>query len=183
MVWIIMKIIGITASPHEKGNTATLVQKSLEDVAAKGAETEYVNLAKLNINPCKGCNYCKAHDTCVQKDDFASVMEKVAGADGILMGSPVYFFDITAQEKIFIDRLYACVDGEFKSRVPPGKKMGFIYSQSTPDRHAFDANLDKYNQVAGMLGIESVGKFVSVGDVSANPAEIDGAVEIAEKLL
>ncbi|MDV0445634.1 hypothetical protein MmiAt1_12230 [Methanimicrococcus sp. At1] len=178
-----MKIIGITASPHENGNTATLVKKSLEDVAAKGAETEYIDLAKLTIHPCKGCNYCKAHDTCVQKDDFAGVMEKFVGADGILMGSPVYFFDITAQEKVFIDRLYACVDGQSQSRIPPGKKMGFIYSQSTPDRNAFDANLDKYNQVAGMLGIEPVGKFVSVGNVSENPAEIDGAVAIAEKLL
>lgn len=178
-----MKILGITASPHPNGNTATLVQKSLEDVAAKGAETECIDLAKLTIHPCKGCNYCKAHDTCVQKDDFASVAEKIVAADGILMGSPVYFFDITAQEKVFIDRLYACVDAGFKSRIPPGKKIGFIYSQNTPDRNAFAVNLDKYNQVAGMLGIESVGKFVSVGDVSANPAEIDGAVAIAEKLI
>ncbi|MDR2944136.1 MAG: flavodoxin family protein [Methanosarcinales archaeon] len=177
-----MKIIGITASPREKGNTATLIQKSLDAAAAKGAETEYINLSKLTIHPCKGCNYCKAHDTCVQKDDFASVAEKIVSADGILMGSPVYFFDITAQAKIFIDRLYACVDSAFKSRVPPGKKIGFIYSQNTPDRNAFGAHLDKYNQVAGMLGIAAVGKFVSVGDVSANPAEIDGAVEIAEKL-
>ncbi|MDL2261282.1 flavodoxin family protein [Methanimicrococcus sp. OttesenSCG-928-J09] len=178
-----MKIIGITASPHEKGNTATLVNKSLEAVAAKGAETEHIDLAKLTINPCKGCNYCKAHDTCVQKDDFGKVMEKVVAADAILMGSPVYFFDITAQEKIFIDRLFACVDAQSKSRVPPGKKIGFIYSQNTPDRSAFDVNLDKYNQVAGMLGIESVGKYVSVGSVSENPSEIDGAVALAEKLL
>ncbi|WNY28603.1 hypothetical protein MmiEs2_07990 [Methanimicrococcus stummii] len=178
-----MKIIGITASPHEKGNTATLVQKALEDAAAKGAETEHIDLAKLTINPCKGCNYCKAHDTCVQKDDFAGVMEKFVAADGILMGSPVYFFDITAQEKVFIDRLYACVDGQYNSRIPAGKKMGFVYSQNTPDRDAFAVNLDKYNQVAGMLGIEPVGKFVSVGSVSENPSEIDGAIAIAEKLL
>lgn len=178
-----MKIIGMTSSPRETGNTVTLVKKSLEAVAEKGAETEYIDLAKMNIHPCKGCNYCKAHDTCIQKDDFGTVMEKVVSADGILMGSPVYFFDITAQEKVFIDRLYACVDAQFNSRIPAGKKMGFIYSQNTPDRDAFAANLDKYNQVAGMLGIEPVGKFVSVGDVSANPGEINGAVEIAEKLL
>ena len=178
-----MKIIGITASPHENGNTATLIRKSLDAAASKGAEVEYVNLAKLNIQPCKGCNYCKAHENCVQKDDFSQVVEKIAGADGILMGSPVYFFDINAQQKILIDRLYSCVDASFKSRVPPGKKIGFIYSQNTPDRAAFSANLDKYNQVAGMLGLESVGKYVSTGDVSSNLSEIDGAVEIAEKLL
>lgn len=178
-----MKIIGITASPRENGNTVTLVKESLEAVAAKGAETEHINLAKLTIHPCKGCNYCKTHETCVQKDDFAAVMEKFVKADGILLGSPVYFFDITAQEKVFIDRLFSCVDAQFKSRIPPGKKMGFIYSQNTPDRDAFAVHLDKYNQVAGMLGIEPVGKFVSVGDVSANPAEIEGAVAVAEKLL
>lgn len=178
-----MKIIGITASPHEKGNTATLVNKSLEAVAAKGAETELIDIAKMNINPCKGCNYCKANDKCVQKDDFDKVMEKFVAADGILMGSPVYFFDITAQEKIFIDRLFACIDGQSNSRIPAGKKIGFIYSQNTPDRNAFDANLDKYNQVAGMLGIESVGKYVSTGSVSENPSEIDGAIALAEKLL
>lgn len=177
-----MKIIGITASPRENGNTVTLVKKSLENASSKGAVTEHIDLAKSTIHPCKGCNYCKAHETCVQKDDFASVMEKINSADGILMGSPVYFFDITAQEKIFIDRLYSCVDAQFKSRISPGKKIGFIYSQNTPDRNAFSANLDKYNQVAGMLGMEPVGKFVSVGNVSENPSEINGAIEITEKL-
>jgi Multimeric flavodoxin WrbA len=178
-----MKILAITSSPRENGNTAALLKASLENVASKGAETEYVDLTKYTINPCKGCNYCKAHDTCVQKDDFAEVAGKIVGADGILLGSPVYFFDINAQEKILIDRLYACIDAQFKSRVPAGKKIGFVYSQNTPDRDAFAANLDKYGQVAGMLGIESVGKYVSFGDVSANPSEIDGAVELSNKLL
>lgn len=178
-----MKIIGITASPRENGNTVTLVKKSLENASSKGAKTEHIDLAKLTIHPCKGCNYCKAHETCVQKDDFASVIEKINAADAILMGSPVYFFDITAQEKIFIDRLYSCVDAQFKTRIPGGKKIGFIYSQNTPDRNAFNANLDKYNQVAGMLGLKSIGKFVSVGNVSENPAEIDGAIAFSEKLI
>ena len=178
-----MKIIGITSSPHENGNTAKLLKAALDNAASKGAETEYVDLTKLTIHPCKGCNYCKAHDTCIQKDDFAEVAGKIVGADGILLGSPVYFFDINAQEKTLIDRFYSCVDAQFKSRVPPGKKLGFIYSQNTPDRTAFDANLDKYNKVVGMLGIEPVGKFVSVGDVSNNPAEIDGAVALSNKLL
>ena len=178
-----MKILGITSSPHENGNTATLIKASLKNAESKGAETEFVNLTKYTINPCKGCNYCKAHDTCVQKDDFAEVAGKIVSADGILLGSPIYFFDINAQEKILIDRLYACIDAGFKSRVPPGKKIGFIYSQNTPDRTAFEAHLNKYDQVAGMLGIESVGKFVSVGDVSKNPAETEGAIALSNKLL
>ena len=178
-----MKILGMTSSPHENGNTATLMKAALNNASSKGAETEYIDLTKYTINPCKGCNYCKGHDTCVQKDDFAEIAGKMASADGILLGSPIYFFDINAQEKILIDRLYALIDAGFKSRVPPGKKIGFIYSQNTPDRKAFDVHLNKYCQAAGMLGMESVGKFVSVGDVSKNPAEKDGAVALSNKLL
>jgi len=178
-----MKILGITSSPHENGNTAALLKAALKNAASKGAETEYVDLTKYTINPCKGCNYCKAHDTCVQKDDFAEVAGKIAAADGILLGSPIYFFDINAQEKVLIDRFYALIDAGFKSRVPPGKKIGFIYSQNTPDRTAFDVHLDKYGQAAGMLGMTPIGKYVSVGDVSKNPAELEGAVALSNKLL
>ncbi|WNY25021.1 flavodoxin family protein [Methanolapillus millepedarum] len=177
-----MKIIGLTASPRAAGNTVTLVTKMLEDAASKGAETKQMDLAKLDIKPCKGCNYCKSHEDCVQKDDFAKVISEMKSADGIILGSPVYFFDITAQEKTFVDRLYSCVDAQFKSRIPSGKKIAFIYSQNTPNRAAFEQNLAKYDQVAGMLGFQNVGKFVSVGDVKANPVEIEGAVALEKKL-
>ncbi|MDV0446639.1 FMN-dependent NADH-azoreductase [Methanosarcinaceae archaeon Ag5] len=177
-----MKMIGLTASPRAAGNTNTLVTKMLEDAASKGAETKHLDLAKLDIKPCKGCNYCKTHEECVQKDDFASVIAEIKSADGIIIGSPVYFYDITAQEKLFIDRLYSCVDAQFKSRIPAGKKVAFIYSQNTPNRAAFESNLAKYDQVAGMLGFQNVGKFVSVGDVKANPAEVESAVALERKM-
>ncbi|WNY26844.1 flavodoxin family protein [Methanolapillus ohkumae] len=177
-----MKIIGLTASPHANGNTVTLVTKILENAASGGAQTKHLDLAKLNISPCKGCNYCKAHEDCVQKDDFTDVISEINSSDGIVLGSPVYFSDISAQEKLFIDRLYSCVDASFKTRIPPGKKIAFIYSQNTPDRKAFDQHFAKYDFIAGMLGLQSVGRFVSVGDVKKSPAEIDGAVALGKKL-
>lgn len=98
------KIIGIIGSPRIGGNTAFLVEKALESARNNGAETEIIQLGKSNINPCIACNICKEKGKCSIEDDMELILEKIKSADGIIIGSPVYFGNVTAQTKIFIDR-------------------------------------------------------------------------------
>ncbi len=99
-----VKIIGIVGSPRSKGNTSFLMQKALESAESVGVQTEIIYLGRSDIRPCKACNVCKETGECAIKDDMKSILEKVNSAQGIIIGSPVYFGNVTAQTKIFMDR-------------------------------------------------------------------------------
>ncbi|MGD0280283.1 MAG: flavodoxin family protein [Smithella sp.] len=101
-----MKIIGLNGSPRRKNSrTGQLVNKVLESAAAKGARTEFLDIMKLKIKPCTACDKCHKTGYCVQKDDFNQTYEKIMSADGLVLGSPVYIYQVTAQLKNWIDRL------------------------------------------------------------------------------
>lgn len=138
-----MKIIGINASPRKRGNTQTLVEAVLEGAAQKGAQTGLVALRELNINGCLGCEGCKQHPgKCVQKDDLTPLMQEMTTCDAIVMGTPVYWFQVAAQFKILVDRLYSFMEtivnpetGEetFRCAFPRGRKFVFIVSRGDPE--------------------------------------------------
>lgn len=116
-----IRVLGISGSPRLKGNTATMVQKCLEGADQAGAAVEFVSLASQKVNPCRGCTEV-CHPTfrpnvdlaeviskgpwnlCPQQDDAKSVIDKMASADTIVVGSPVYFANVTSQTKALFDR-------------------------------------------------------------------------------
>jgi len=106
----IMKIIGIVCSPREGGNTEILVRHALESARETGAaETELIHLGNKHINPCKGCDACERTGKCCQKDDMQDIYGKLISAHGIIIGTPVYFWGVTAQAKTLMDRTYCLV--------------------------------------------------------------------------
>lgn len=101
-----MKIIGILSSPHgRKSATLGLVEAAVEGARQAGAETELVDITKLKINYCKGCVCCYAKGRCPQKDDFQGVLDKMLAADGIVLSSPNYIDNVSAQLKTLLDRM------------------------------------------------------------------------------
>lgn len=99
-----VKIMGIIGSPRKDSNTEYLVQKALESAAEYGAETEAYNLGMMNIKPCKACDICKVTGECPENDDIKEILSEIVNAHGIIIGSPVYFGNVSAQLKIFMDR-------------------------------------------------------------------------------
>jgi multimeric flavodoxin WrbA len=99
-----MKVIGISGSPRPEGNTTLLVREALNAVAEEGIETEFISLADKELNPCIGCNLCKETGNCQIIDDIEEILEKMKEADGIILGSPVYFGGVSAQLKMLMDR-------------------------------------------------------------------------------
>ncbi len=138
-----MKVIGINASPRKRANTQTLVEAILNGAAERGEETRLVNLRELKINGCLGCEGCKKHlGKCVQKDDLTILLQDMTTYDAIVMGTPVFWYHVTAQFKMLVDRLYCFLEfgenpetGEqtFKSEFPSGKKILFIISRGDPE--------------------------------------------------
>ena len=99
-----MKILGISFSPREQGNTELLMDISLASAKRQGAETEMCRVADRTIHPCNACGNCFKTGECSIKDDMQEIYQKLLEADGIIFGTPVYFYNITAQGKAFIDR-------------------------------------------------------------------------------
>jgi multimeric flavodoxin WrbA len=133
-----MKVIGINSSPRKKANTQTLVEAVLAGAAKNGAETRMVNLREMEINGCLGCEGCKKHlGKCVQKDDLTTLLQDLTEYDAIVLGTPVYWFHVSAQLKMLIDRLYCFMEhtdpktGEAVMRFefPAGKKFITIVSR------------------------------------------------------
>ena len=102
-----MKILGMSFSPREQGNTELLMERSLAGARDQGADTELCRVADRNVHPCTGCGSCFKTGMRSIKDDMQEICEKMLAADGILFGSPVYFYNITAQGKAVIDRTLA----------------------------------------------------------------------------
>lgn len=100
-----MKVIGINGSARKDGNTAIIVGEVFDELNNEGIETELIQLADYEIQPCRGCFACKGRGDCVfAKDGFAEIFSRMVEADGILLGSPVYSADVSAKMKAFLER-------------------------------------------------------------------------------
>ena len=102
-----MKVLGINGSARKDGNTAILLETVFSELEKYGIETEMVQLAGSHIHGCKACMGCFRNKDrkCVTDDDiFNDIFAKMVEADGIILGSPVYFTDVTAEMKALIDR-------------------------------------------------------------------------------
>lgn len=100
-----MKVIGINGSARKDGNTALIIDKVFDELNKEGIETELIQLADYEIQPCKGCFACKGRGNCVfAKDGFDEIFSRMVEADGIILGSPVYSADVSAMMKAFLER-------------------------------------------------------------------------------
>ncbi len=99
-----MKIVAVVGSPRMNGNTSYLTDQALAEARKLDAETEKVMLTQYHINPCQGHDDCGDLASCPQKDDTEFIVRKLYDADGIILSSPVYYYNVTAQLKAFIDR-------------------------------------------------------------------------------
>lgn len=139
-----MNVIGINGSPRKQWNTATLVTKALEGAAAQGATTELFHLYDLNFKGCVSCFACKkrggkSYGKCVLSDDLAPVLGKIATADALVIGSPIYFGTVTGETRSFLERLlfpYLTYTIPYGTLFPKKIKTGFIYTMNVRDEQS-----------------------------------------------
>lgn len=145
-----MKITALLASPRKKANSSYIAKYICEKAEKKGAQVKYFYLNDLKYMGCQACMACKnGSDRCVVQDDLMDVLDDVAEADILIMASPIYFGDVNAQLKGFIDRAFSYLVPDFyfadnKSRLAPGKKMIMILTQGHEDMNSFADVYPKY---------------------------------------
>jgi multimeric flavodoxin WrbA len=99
-----MKILGISGSLNENGNTSFAVRHALEILAGEGAKCTFITLAGKDIHPCTGCWACQANRKCRFDDDMTGILDAMRECDGLILGSPVYFGMVSGTLKNMMDR-------------------------------------------------------------------------------
>ena len=151
-----MKILSVLGSPRKDGNTAKILEKYIEGIKARNDEFDItiVYPSEEDIKPCMGCNACKGGSpkACVIDDDMKKYYDELNSADVIILATPVYWFNMSSQLKIFIDRMYGL---DFKN-FPSGKKLVLLMSFGDNDMISSGAvNMsNSLKQMAQFLGME-----------------------------
>lgn len=184
-----MKVLGINSSPREESNVRIALEAALEAAGAKGAETEIIDVNGLAISPCQADNYCKEHDSeCALNDDMADIYKKMEEADGIILATPIYFFDITAQAKTVIDRLYCYFMNEKYSELFSNKNVAIIATNGGAPVEAFEGSLKTQMVAFETLGFKT-GDILVLGDnnipgaIKEKEDQLEKAKALGENLL
>ncbi len=150
-----MKFIVINGSPRKEWNTDILLHHAIQGIKDGRAEAELIYLYELDFKGCSGCLACKAKNSkrlghCAVSDGLQPVLEKIDQSDGLILGSPIYFGDVTAEIRALLERLffqYANFDGG-KLLFAGKAKAAFFYTMNAPEGYMDDL----YKKYADMLG-------------------------------
>ena len=137
-----MTYYAINGSPRKTHNTATILNKALEGVKAADpqAQTELIHLYSHDFSGCVSCFECKrlggkSYGKCAVRDGLTPILERLADADGIIFGSPVYFHSITGKMRMFFERLlfqYFVYDADYSALSPKRMPTAFVYTMNVP---------------------------------------------------
>lgn len=171
-----MKIMILNGSPRLQGNTRTALIAVVDGIAENisDAQIEFVDITKLDLSGCIACDQCKSNGgSCVILDDSAELIEKLALADVIIFGTPVYWWGVSAQLKVVIDKMYS--KSEYFQHC--SKKLGIIAVGANPENDIqYELISTQFKCISNYLGWDLViDKSLSAyapGEIAKNEAEI-----------
>jgi multimeric flavodoxin WrbA len=145
-----MRVIAVNGSPRKKWNTATLLENALQGAASVGAQTELVHLYDLEYQGCTSCFSCKrkgntCNGLCAMRDGLTGLLEAVLATDVLILGSPIYFGDVTGEMRSFLERLLfpnISYDEFGRSDFPGRVSCGWIFTMNCPEQYVKDVHYD-----------------------------------------
>jgi multimeric flavodoxin WrbA len=183
------KVLVLLGSPRRKGNSAILAEQIAKGARSTKAKVEIIYLHGKNIAPCKACMICQKQNSkgCSIRDDMQEIYPKLVEADAWVIASPVYWFAMSAQTKIFMDRCFALI--AYKDNPFLGKRIAIAmtYGDVDPFRsgcvNALRAFQDTYryteSQIVGMV----YGSAMDAGEIRSNENVMQEAAELGIKLV
>ena len=154
------KIVAFIGSPNKAGKTAGIVNEIVRGAQQYGAEGKIYTLSNMNIKYCQGCKYCKKEgNTCCIKDDMQQIYEDFINADSIIIGSPIYSCQVSAQTKTLFDRFYALFDGYYKRRFNV-KRAAVVYSQGQDNPELYSEYFNYNSKFLENFGLEIIDTLV-----------------------
>lgn len=180
-----MKILAIQGSPRKKGNTNRVLDEMIKGAEDNGHEVKKYYLQEMDINPCSGCEICAKGKDCRYDDDGAEIINQLAEGASIILASPIYFGQITAQAKTIVDRFYSIFNNPDKKF---DGKAAMIITHAYPEKDIYETYI-KLTEAQPFLNntelefietLEVAGvKFI--GDVDKAEDDLKRAYEIGQK--
>jgi multimeric flavodoxin WrbA len=188
-----MKILAIAGSPRRGGNTDTLLDQAISGARSKGAEVERVSLSRLNVAPCIECNRCLESGRCAVEDDYQALYDKTLEADGIMLAAPIFFTNLNAHTKAFVDRFQSLWALRYVLEkpvpLPPGgeRRRAIFLSAAGSLKTKFDCSLSVVRAFLATIDAELVGKLCvngidDKGEVSEHPETLEQAYALGSLL-
>ncbi|MEN6460065.1 MAG: flavodoxin family protein [Syntrophomonas sp.] len=174
-----MNIIGVVGSPRKGGNTDVLIKHILQGASDRGAATHLIHLNDMTFKGCQDCGFCKINGYCKQQDDMTPVYKDIEEADAIIIGSPIYMWNISGQTKLFIDRWYAFVNSDMSIRLKDSKKAILVFTQGSSDPEAFRYVFSWFEKLLQMSRFEVLDTIIAPG--VRNVGEIARMQELMNK--
>ena len=178
----------LKGSPREKGNSSTLAEQAAAGARQSGAEVESFDLHKMDIHACDACDICQgvSEGDCAIQDDMQMLYPKLRQAESILIASPVYWFTLSAQTKLCIDRWYALQGSQGNELAH--KKFGLILTYGDTDPYTSGAinairtfqDMIRYIE-ADLVGMV-YGSASKVDDAQKQPELLEQAFKLGQKL-
>jgi multimeric flavodoxin WrbA len=180
-------ILILKGSPREKGNSAVLADQVFAGAREAGANVESVYLHGMNIQPCDACDVCQnGYEGCIIEDDMQSLYPKITAADAIVIASPIYWFTISAQTKLCIDRWYALESDEKKPL--QGKQLGIVLVYGDTDLYTSGGinAIHTFESLARYVGMDIAGLVYGtawqLGEAEKQPELMEKAFKLGAKL-
>jgi multimeric flavodoxin WrbA len=186
------RILIVKGSPRENGNSATLAAQVAAGAESTGAKVESFYLHGMNIQPCDACDFCQgaADIGCVIEDDMQLLYPKLREADAVVYASPIYWFTVSAQLKMFMDRCYSLGGGSdyVGDHALAGKRIGIVLTYGGDD--PFDSGavnaIRTFQDIFNYIPAEIVGLVYGygsgAGEIKKNSAVMANAYELGRKL-
>jgi len=182
------RIVIVNGSPRKNGNSTLLAEQVAAGARAAGAEVESFTLHTMDIRPCDACDACQetAGGMCLIRDDMQLLYPRLERADAIVIASPIYWFSVSAQTKLFIDRCYAFDSPQGNALA--GKQFGLVltYGDSDPFSSGAVNAIHMFQDAcrylkANLAGIVH-GSASKAGEIRQQPGLLEKAYRLGEQL-
>jgi len=185
-----MNILGIHASPRPQGNSSQLLNALLEEARGLGAATSAYTINALQVKGCQSCYSCRQpgkEKQCAVKDDMQPILADLFAADAVVLASPVYMWQMTAQARLFTDRLLPVLKPDYTSWLD-GQRMLVLYTQGQANVDQFAPYFKYVNDMFGFLGFRTLeplvfGNLRGAGDVQRQPQHFERVRQAAAELV
>lgn len=154
-----MKIVVLQGSPNKNGSTHLLERSFSEGAESAGHSVETVDVAHADIHPCIGCVQCGYEGPCVQKDDVSVIRQKLLNADMVVFATPLYYYGMSAQLKMLVDRFCAFNSNLTKKRM----KSALLAVVWNSDGWTFEALQAHYKTLVRYLDFQDEGMILGGG--------------------
>jgi multimeric flavodoxin WrbA len=176
-----MKICAFLGSPRRDGNSELLLNEAIKGIKDEGFKVETFVLNEMNIMPCQNCGGCDETGVCVYEDDMTKIYEAIRTLDRIILASPIFFFSVSAQAKLMIDRCQSIWVEKYilKKPIEPGmhgrkgllllvagmkKDIGIQCAETTVKAFFRTINVQEHKTL-GYTGIDAKGEVLKYTDI------------------